>query len=146
MLNKVRVTSTGNSGVMSVISKALTFAAQALIHGAALVDSCCWLLSERFAVSRKSTAGNLLLWSKIDAFPSVHEGLCSAGMPAQGQGTVVLRMLRSGDNRLQTMRANTLLPNYWANCLLIQQLVLALCVAEDGRAGAQWHSGCPCGV
>jgi hypothetical protein len=143
-LNMPRAAGTCNSGVMSVVSKALTIAVHAVCHGVAVVDSSLgWSVLERFSFNRDLGAGQLLLWSKISVFLSVHEGLCGAGKRARHQSPVVLRMLRSGDNRLQTSGPNTLLPNYWANCLLIQQLLLALCVAEDGLTGAQWRPGCP---
>lgn len=144
-LNIARTTWTGNTGVMAVVSKSLTFAAHAVQYGATLVDSSrCWSLLERFAFNRGLGAGKRLLWTKNDVFLSVHEGLCGAGEQARRSRAVILRMLRSGDNRLQTSGPNTLLPNYWANCLLIQQLLLALCVADDGQAGAQWHPGRRC--
>jgi hypothetical protein len=144
-----QVAGTGNSGGMRIVRKLLTFGGQA-VRGRteAIKLSSCRVLPGRFEFDRVS----LRQRRRAVPRPFTAVGLSIAGSRIFVQrraarwtrSTVDLRMLRSGDNGLQTVVADAVLPNYWANCLLIQQQLLVVCVAEDGRAGAQWRPECPC--
>jgi hypothetical protein len=144
-----QVAGTGDCRGMRIVSKLLTFGGQAVCGSAeAFESSSCRVLPDRFAFDRNSMRRRHQVLPR--AFAAIGMWIAGSRMFVQRResrrkrNTGYLRMLRSGDNGLQTTVEAAVLPNYWANCLLIQQRLLALCVAEDGRAGAQWRPECPC--
>jgi hypothetical protein len=144
-----QVSGVDNCRVASVVRKPLTSAGHAVCGRTEAIDlSRCRCLLDRLTVNLHPSH------SKRRVLP---RGRAKAGVSNAASRMFVqrresrrlgnsgdLRMLRGGDNRLQTTVPDAFLPNYWANCLLIQQRLLALCVAEDGWAGAQWRPECPC--
>lgn len=144
-----QVAEAGNCGGMRIVRKLLTFGGQAVCGRTEAIElSSCRVLPGRFEFDRVSLRQRRRVVP--GAFTAVGLSIAGSRIFVQRRAarwtrsTVDLRMLRSGDNGLQTVVADAVLPNYWANCLLIQQQLLVVCVAEDGRAGAQWRPECPC--
>jgi hypothetical protein len=141
----MQVTRTGHCGGTPIVRNLLTSCRQAICGRAAAIESVrYWSFPDRFVFSRNPARGQWRAAPRV--FTAV--GLVAASRMfvrrRESRWTVDLRMLRSSDNRLQTNVADVFLPNYWAKCLLIQQQLLALCVAEHRLAGAQWRPECPC--
>jgi hypothetical protein len=144
-----QVSGVDNRRDASVVRKPLTFARHAVCGRTEAIDlSRCWSSLDRLTVNCNPSRRHRRVLTRTRAEARVSMAgsrMFVHRMEAdQSAGSGNLRMLRSGDNRLQTTVLDAFLPNYWANCLLIQQRLLALCVAEDGWAGAQWRPECPC--
>ena len=144
-----QVAGMGECGVMRLVRRLLTFGDQSIGGGTeAFESSRSRVRPGRFAFDRNSARRRRRVLPR--AFTRAGMSIAGSRMFVQRRetrrmrDTGDLRMLRSGDNGLQTTVRAAVLPNYWANCLLIEQQLLALCVAEDGRAGAQWRPECPC--
>lgn len=132
-------TSTGDFGVMSVVKKAVTFAAQApLVEGQGLDSSRYSSRRRRFAFNRGAVRPFLITRSRVQ------DGLretCSLQASSQSvvrRSAAVVRirdrpMLRVSDNHLQSLVRSAFLPNNWADCMLMWQRLLALCVAGASR-------------
>jgi hypothetical protein len=140
---------TGNCGDRSPVRKAITFARQAACATTEAAESHRdWSLPKRFAFIGNTTRRRRLVSVKSnEQCRRVHAGsqmFVHRREVRRRQKTGDLRMLRSGDNGLQTTVPDAFLPNYWANCLLIRHRLLALWIAEVRLPGAQWLPECPC--
>ncbi|WP_407156080.1 hypothetical protein [Bradyrhizobium sp. STM 3557] len=143
-----QVRETGNCADSLLVRKAITLADQAVSAVTEAAESRRdGSLAKRLAFDGYTTRRKRLVFvSKSQQCRRVHAGsqmFVHRREMRRTRNSGDLRMLRSGDNRLQNIVWSAVLPNYWANCLLIQQRLLALRVAESGLTGAQWPTECP---
>jgi hypothetical protein len=126
------------------VSKALTTPRHAVCRMTKVVESHRYRsLHKQFAHKPKSAPRSRRAFAAYDGALSGRGDVGSRMFvqrrdPRSWRSSVALRMLRSGDNRLQIVVLDALLPNYWAKCLLMQQRLLVLGVAEVRSVGAQW--------
>jgi hypothetical protein len=131
--------STGDFGVTSVVKNSVTLAAQApLVEGQGLDSSRYSSCERRFAFSRGVGGPFLNTRSRVQA--GLREACsfkaCSQSVVRRSAAIVRIRdrpMLRAGDNHLQSLVRSAFLPNNWADCMLMWQRLLALCVAGASR-------------
>jgi hypothetical protein len=144
-----RARGAGNCGDRSLVRKAITFEGQAVSAVTEAAESHRpWSLPKRFAFDGNTTRRKRLVsvWDS-EQCRRVHAGsqmFVHRREARRRRNSGDLRMLRTGDKGYKTTVPDAVLPNYWANCLLIEQRLLALCIAEGRLRGAQWQPECPC--
>jgi hypothetical protein len=144
-----RARGAGKSGGRPLVRKAITFEDQAASTATEADRSRRhWSLPKRFAFDGNTTRRKRLVSVRnSEQCRRVHAGsqmFVHRREVLQRLKSGDLRMLRSGDNGYKTSVSDAVLPNYWANCLLIPQRMLAQWIAEVRLRGAQWQPECPC--